>query len=115
MARPTTLQAYLEGLSADQRTAVDELRRRARAQLTGFAESFEFGMPYYRKGTAASVGFTARGKGVAIYGGDRVLAQLEGRLAGIDHGKGCVRFARSDAIDWALIDAILRTVRASAA
>lgn len=113
MARPTSLPSYLATLDEAQRGAIAELRRHAAARLTGFRETFEYGMPYFRRGTGAAIGFAVRGSGVAIYAGDRVLSGLTGRLAGIDCGKGCVRFARRETIDWTVVDAILDAVERS--
>ena len=109
---PTTLAAYRAGLDPDQRAALDELRRRAQAQLRGFDEEFAYGMPYFRRGPTVGVGVAVRGKGIAIYANDAVVAPLAARRPGLDHGKGCVRFPRREKVDWDLVDEILRAVSA---
>jgi uncharacterized protein YdhG (YjbR/CyaY superfamily) len=112
VARPATLATYLEGLDAGQRALIEEMRRRSRALLRGFLESFEYGMPYYRRGTGTSVGFAVRGKGLAIYAGEAVVSRIPDRLSGIDCGKGCIRLPDREKIDWELVDLVLRTVDA---
>ena len=113
MVRPATMDAYLRALDPGQRAAIDEMRRHAAARLPGFRESFEFGMPYYRRDTGTGVGFAARGSGVAVYVGDSVLSTLGSQLTGVDHGTGCVRFPRRDAIDWAVVDALFTAAAAA--
>jgi uncharacterized protein YdhG (YjbR/CyaY superfamily) len=109
---PKTVDGYLRGLPDDRRAAITRMREIAVRTLTGFTEGMEYGMPYYRRGPRDAIGFASKAQHIAIYAGEKVLSAHKRSLASYDLGNGCVRFARIDRIDWALVEALFRTAAA---
>jgi len=107
-----SVEAYLEALPEDRRAVIARMREIALRTLPGFSEGMEYGIPYYRRGPHDAIGFSSRAQYVAIYAGENVLSAHRRPLEGHDAGNGCVRFARIDAIDWALVESLFRTASA---
>jgi uncharacterized protein YdhG (YjbR/CyaY superfamily) len=109
----TTVEEYIAAAPAGRRSALDLLRRLCRDELPGFDEAMRHGMPAYLRGGEVEVGFASQKRYLSLY----VLRQaaLEanaGRLAGLSVGKGCIRFARPEQIDPAVVRALLRATAA---
>lgn len=94
---------------------MERIRALAGKTLKGFEERMEFGMPYYRRGTSAGVGFASQVQYVSVYVGERVLAEHRGRLKSLKVGKSCVRFSRAGEIDFGLVESMFRTAAEQAA
>ncbi|MFE3195348.1 iron chaperone [Nocardia sp. NPDC059240] len=104
----STVEEYLAGLPEDRRPALTSLRELCRAHLTGFREVMNYGMPTYERGNGAEIAFASQKQYISFYLMRPDLRDtFADRLAGHDMGKGCLRFRKPDAIDFALLADIL--------
>jgi uncharacterized protein YdhG (YjbR/CyaY superfamily) len=82
--------------------------------LDSYEERMQWGMPTYLRDGKAEVAFANQKQYIALYiMKTGVHAKNADALAGLDCGKGCIRFRRIDAIDWTLVDALLVDTRMS--
>lgn len=107
-----TVPAWLKEVDAERRPAATKLRKLCREQLDGWDERMQWGMPGYGPpGEDAQVSFNVQVRHVALYVGQGALTAFKARLKGADLGKGCLRYAKPDAIDYALVADLLKHVR----
>lgn len=90
MPAPTDTDAYLATLPADQREALQVLRRQLLAAAPGATECISYGMPAIRK-TGVLVWFAAGKAHCALYPSG-LVAEFADRLAGYETSKGAIRF-----------------------
>ncbi|QRZ15752.1 DUF1801 domain-containing protein [Paracoccus methylovorus] len=95
--------------TADLRAIADDLS----PGTADWEERMQWGMPGYGpSGRDNTVSFNAQKRHIAFYAGPTTVERFRERLAGIDCGKGCVRYRNADQIDFALLRAMLRDIRA---
>lgn len=103
-----TVDAWLESLDPERQAVLTRLRDLCRARLTGWEERMQWGMPGYGPpGADARISFNSQKGYVALYVGKATVDAFAGQLAGASLGKGCVRYPRPAAIDFAVVEAIL--------
>jgi uncharacterized protein YdhG (YjbR/CyaY superfamily) len=88
---PQTIDAYLAGISADKRAALQTLRRTLHAIIPRAEECISYRMPAIRTGGKVVVWFGAGRNHCAFYPGGVVEAFSE-ELADYETSKGTVRF-----------------------
>lgn len=72
-----------------------------------------WGMPGYGPpGADPAVSFNAQKRHIALYAGQTAIAAVGDRLAGIDCGKGCVRYFSPAKMDFDVIADMLEDIRA---
>ncbi|MCX4823837.1 DUF1801 domain-containing protein [Streptomyces sp. NBC_01142] len=118
MARSTAedVDGYLaEVVEPDRLTALVRIRELCRTELTDFEEEMAYGMPTYRRaGGAAEIAFANQKQYLSLYlMRSDVRESFEARLAGQDMGKGCLRFRRTEKIDFHLVRDLLRATAAA--
>ena len=104
----TDVDSYLAAQPDEWRESLDTLRSLCVQHLPGYTEVMKYGMPGYRRHDEVEVGFAKQANYLSLY----VLKQpvLDGhreQLAGLDVGKGCIRYRRPAQIDWAVVSALL--------
>ncbi|MFB7464003.1 iron chaperone [Streptomyces sp. NPDC056224] len=107
---------YLAGVPEARRPALTRLRELCLAELPGFAEVIAYGMPaYVRSGEqAAEIAWANQKQYVSFYLlRTDVRDAFADRLAAHDMGKGCLRFRRTDGIDFDLLRDLLRATAAA--
>jgi uncharacterized protein YdhG (YjbR/CyaY superfamily) len=92
--------------------AFQQLRRLCRERLTGWTEGMRWGMPGCPEGADPVVAFNSQKQHIAFYAGPTAVARFADRLAGLDCGKGCIRYRRPEQMDFALIGDMLDDIRA---
>lgn len=103
-----TVDAYLADVEPARADALHRLRDACRARFTGWEERMQWGMPGYGPpGEDARISFNGQKNYIAVYVGQTVVDRYKPRLKGATFGKGCVRFARVEAIDFDLLGAML--------
>jgi len=110
-----TVAAYIADQPDDWRPVLKKLRAACRRDLKGYTEAMEYGMPAYSRGGQVELSFAKQARYLSLY----ILKQpvFEAHrvdLAGLNLGKGCIRYRRPDQIDWSVIASLLSDTHASA-
>jgi len=105
-SKASTVADYLKELPVDRRKTVTELCALCRKHLVGYREGMEYGMPYYKKGDQA-VGIASQKNYISVYGLRKQVASSGVELVGAKQGKGCITFAKPEAIDMKQIERLL--------
>jgi uncharacterized protein YdhG (YjbR/CyaY superfamily) len=108
------VDGYLAAVPGERVAALTRLRQLCRRELAGFTETIAYGMPAYSRDGTAEIAFASQKHYISFYLiRSDVAAAFADRLAGLDMGKGCIRFRKPEAIDWDLLRDLLRAVAAS--
>ncbi|MCX4788206.1 MULTISPECIES: iron chaperone [unclassified Streptomyces] len=106
---------YLAEVPEERRDALTRLRELCRAELAGFDEVMAYGMPAYERDGTAEIAFASQKQYISFYlMRSDVREAFAERLAGQDMGKGCLRFRKTEAIDYALVRDLLRATATAA-
>jgi uncharacterized protein YdhG (YjbR/CyaY superfamily) len=92
--KPQTIDGYLAGLSPENRTALQKVRRAVHAAAPGVEECISYGMPAFRLNGKLIAGFKAAANHCSFHpmSGDTV-ATLKADLAGYETSKGTIKFS----------------------
>jgi uncharacterized protein YdhG (YjbR/CyaY superfamily) len=106
--------SYLAQVPADRRAVLTELRQACGRLLVGFDEGMRYGMPTYSRDGIAEIAWASQKRYISLYvmRGDVLDAHRE-RLAGLDVGKGCIRYRKPATVDFGVIRSMLAAVAAS--
>lgn len=112
--KPKTPDDYLDGLSADKRVALEELRKNIKAAAPKAEECISYGVPAFRLEGKFLVAYAAAKNHCAFYPG-AVIGQLK-ELKNYDTSKGTIRFSPDKPLPSALVRKLvkLRTARMKA-
>ena len=107
---PRTIDEYLAGLSPENRSALQRVRRAVHAAAPGAEECISYGIPAFRLKGKLIAGFKAAANGCSFHpmSGDTV-ARLEGDLAGYETSKGTIRFPARAGLPAALVRKLVKT------
>jgi uncharacterized protein YdhG (YjbR/CyaY superfamily) len=109
-----TVEAYIAEASPGRAPDLERIREIARHVLKGYDERMQWGMPVYLRDGKAEFAFANQKQYLALYVMKTgVHARNAEALSGLDCGKGCIRFHRPEAIDWALVEKLLTDTRDS--
>jgi uncharacterized protein YdhG (YjbR/CyaY superfamily) len=105
-----TIDEYLAGVSADQRAALQRLRRAIKAAAPRAEEGISYGLAAFRLDGKPLVAFGATASHCAFYpmSGTTVAAH-QADLAGYDTSKGTIRFTATEPLPVALVRKLVRT------
>ncbi|MGW4869782.1 iron chaperone [Streptomyces chartreusis] len=107
------VDGYLTEAPEDRRVALAKVRQLCRAELVGFDEVMAYGMPAYERDGVCEIAFASQKQYISFYlMRSDVRETFEERLAGQDMGKGCLRFRRSENIDFDLLRDLLKATAA---
>lgn len=98
--------AYLAGLPADQRSALERLRDQLMALVPEAVPHFGYGLPGLAYGGRPLLYFGAAKAHCAIYGS--VPEELLPRLKDLDVGRGTIRFTPERPVPPALLKALVK-------
>ena len=99
-----TFDDYLAGLPANQRAALERLRRTIRAAAPAAEECFSYGLPAFRLHGRPLVAFGAWAAHCAFYPMSSVTVEaFREELAGFDTSKGTIRFTTEKPLPAALV------------
>jgi uncharacterized protein YdhG (YjbR/CyaY superfamily) len=111
-SKAVSVDAFMAEVGDDRRPALERLRALCREELADWDEGMTYGMPGYGPPGPPLICFNNQKQYVAFYAGETAVIRFADRLAGVDHGKGCIRYRKPAAIDFDLVRDILREVRA---
>ena len=108
------VDSYLAQVPEGRRAVLSELREVCCSLLPDFAESMSYGMPAYSRDGVAEVAWASQKRYISLYvmRADVIAAQRE-LLAGLDVGKGCIRYRSPAAVDFTVVRSMLTAVAAS--
>ena len=107
--RPKTIDQYLAGVKADQRSALEKLRRAIRAAAPSAEETISYGIPAFRLNGRALVFFGAWAKHCAFYPGSSAsLKKFRSDLKGFQLSKGTIRFSSDNPLPVALVKKLVK-------
>src|SRR5436190_21616702 len=105
---PRTIDDYLATVSADQRAALEQLRKTIRIAAPKAEECISYGIPAYRQ-NGMLVGFGATTKHCAFYlMSSSTLADLETELERYDTSKSTIRFQPDDPLPAGLVRKLVK-------
>ena len=107
MANPTTIDAYLTPLPADQRAALQRLRARIKAAAPGAVECIGYGLAGFKLDGQPLLYFGAATRHCALYGALNAGRFAE-ELKGFKQSKGTIRFTPDRPIPAAVVKALVR-------
>src|SRR5574340_142037 len=102
-----TVDDYLAALPADQRAALERLRKIIRAAAPGAEECISYQLPAFRHQGRMLVWYGATANHCAFYPGG-IVQDFERQLAGYDTSKGTIRFQPDKPLPVALIRAMVK-------
>ncbi|MFD5854773.1 iron chaperone [Streptomyces chartreusis] len=103
------VDGYLNEVAEDRRVALAKVRQLCRDELAGFDEVMAYGMPAYERDGACEIAFAGQKQYISFYLMRSDVREAFGeRLAGPDMGKGCLRFRKSENIDFDLLRDLLK-------
>ncbi len=106
MPRPKDTDSYLASLPADQRAALEKLRKDVKAAAPNAEEYIGYAMPAFRY-NGPLVYFAAAKKHCAFYIGSTIAA-YKADLAGYDTSKGTIRFQPDKPLPAALVRKLVK-------
>jgi len=108
------VDGYLAELPAGRRAVLSEMRELCGRLLAGFDESMRYGMPTYSRDGIAEIAWASQQRYISLYvmRADVLDAHRE-RLAGLNVGKGCIRYRSPAAVDFTIVESMLSAVAAS--
>jgi uncharacterized protein YdhG (YjbR/CyaY superfamily) len=110
----TTVTEYLAAVPDDRRDALVRLRNLCLDSLKGYTETIQYGMPSYSLNGESVVSFASQKQHIAVYVcRPAVVDTFRAELGALNVGKGCIRFRKTEQMDFSLLEKILRSVEKS--
>jgi uncharacterized protein YdhG (YjbR/CyaY superfamily) len=104
--KPTNTEAYLEQLPADQRKALEQLRKQILAVAPGAEDGFGYGLPAFKYNGHPLVYMGAAKNHCALYGS--VPVGFKERLKDFTVSKGTIQFTPEKPLPAALVKDIVK-------
>ena len=104
---PQTHDDYLAALSADQRSALQKLRKQIRAAAPKAEECISYGVPGFRWKGKLLASYGAATNHCAFYPGS-IVREFKKELTDYDTGKGTIRFSANKPLPAALVRKIVK-------
>ena len=108
-SKAKTVDDYLKEVPEERRDSLEQLRKMCLEILGGYEESMEYGMPSYKKKDGeVEVAFASQKKYISFYIlKEEVLDKYRESLTGLNVGKGCIRYAKPEKIDFNIVRQLL--------
>ena len=107
--KPRSIDEYLAAVNADQRTALENLRKTIRAAAPKAEECISYGIPAFRLSGRSLVFFGAWANHCAFYpGSSATLKKFRNELSDFQTSKGTLRFSPDKPLPVALVKKLLK-------
>lgn len=108
-SKAENVDTYLQEVPEERREALTQLRNLCVKHLEGYTETMEYGMPSYKpEGGEVEVAFASQKNYISLYILKKpVFDKYREALAGLDLGKGCIRYRKPAQIDFKIVEQIL--------
>jgi uncharacterized protein YdhG (YjbR/CyaY superfamily) len=105
-----SVDKYLKEVPVERQETMITLRNLCTEILTGYEESMEYGMPSYNlPGGEVEIAFASQKSYISLYILKQpVMNKHRERLAGLNLGKGCIRYTKPEKIDFEIVKDLLR-------
>lgn len=115
-SKAADVPAYIAEAPAARQQALERLRALCRERLVGYVEAMRWGLPTYARHGAAEIAFASQKQYIALYVMKQdVMRRHAADLAGLDVGKGCIRWRTPAQIDFDLVRRLLDATASSTA
>lgn len=112
-SKAATVDDYIAEAPAERRAALQRLREVCARGLPGCEERMSYGMAGYAPpGQAPMLCFASQKGYIALYAGVSAVNRFADALAGVDHGKSCIRYRKPSQIDFGVVEAIVADIQA---
>ena len=111
-ARPkaSTIDEYLEGVPAEQRRALEDLRAKIRAVVPAAEECISYRIPAFRLDGTVVAGFCATSKGCSYFPfSGSTLKTLARELQRFDQTKSSLHFSSDEPLSATLVRKLIKT------
>lgn len=105
-SKAKTVAAYLKEILEERRKVMTALTALCRTVLVGYHEGMEYGIPYYKKDGLA-VGVASQKSYISVYGLQRQVTEMGGKLGGAKEAKGCINCTKPELIDLKVFEKLL--------
>jgi uncharacterized protein YdhG (YjbR/CyaY superfamily) len=107
--KPRTIDEYLAHVRADQRAALEKLRKTIRAVAPTAEECISYGIPSFRLNGRALVFFGAWASHCSFYpGNSTMLKKIRNELRDFQTSKGTIRFSPDKPLPVALLKKLVK-------
>lgn len=108
-SKAKTVEAYLDEVPEKRRESMERIRALCLELLEGYEESMAYGMPSYKNmGGEVEVAFASQKNYISLYIlKEEVMKKHRDSLAGLNLGKGCIRYTKPEKIDFEVVEKIL--------
>ena len=107
--KPRTIDEYLSGLSPENRTALQKVRRAVHAAAPGAEERISYGMPAFRLNGKLIAGFKAAANHCSFHPmSGETVATLKAELTGYETSRGTIRFTARDGLPATLVRRLVK-------
>lgn len=107
-SKAATVAEYMKEVPAERQKVMAKLRALCRKMLAGYQEGMDYGMPVYKRGGKPEVALASQKQYVALYVMKTGVVNEFREELGADCGKGCIRFKKPDAIDFGVVERLLK-------
>jgi uncharacterized protein YdhG (YjbR/CyaY superfamily) len=107
-AKPSTIDKYLAGVSAEQRVALKKLRKAILAVAPQAEECISYGVPAFRLNGRFLVAFGPSGGHCSFYPGSTAIEVHQRELRKYDISKGTIRFQNERPLPAALVRKLVK-------
>ncbi|MGB5500579.1 MAG: DUF1801 domain-containing protein [Maribacter sp.] len=109
-----TVNEYLTQVPEKRVEALQKIRKLCLQHLPNHEEDMVYKMPSYRRNNQVEVAFASQKQHICVYFLiHEVMLNNKERLAGLNHGKGCIRYANPDKIEYDLLIDFLKLTASS--
>lgn len=107
---PRSIDEYLAGLSDENRSALEKIRKAVHSAAPKAEECISYGMPVFRLDGKCIAGFRAAKDHCSYHPmSGATVAALQKELAAYDIGRGTIRFSARAPLPAALVDRLVKT------
>ncbi|HEY2068928.1 MAG TPA: DUF1801 domain-containing protein [Rhizomicrobium sp.] len=110
-SKAATVDAYIKEADAKRKPALTRMRKIAREVLADCDEVMDYGMATYKRDGEMVTAFANQKGYLAFYAGIGAMGRHKKELAGIDCGKGCIRYKKIDQIDFDVVRSLFEDIR----
>ena len=102
------LGTYMQNLPSERQACLQQLRSLCLEMLAGYEEAMDYGMPGYKKNGVVEIAFASQKNYISLYiRKQEVVDAHRDMLAGLNVGKGCIRYTKPDKVDFAIVQSLL--------